>query len=62
MIVFFTFLLMLLSSIYLTLYFNHLTELNEKETKRVSIESKFRKPLEDAKLEDIEKHVFVEAC
>lgn len=62
MIVFFTLLVMLLSSITLVLYFNYLTSLNEKEIKRVAIQSKFRKPLKDIKLDDLEKHVLVEAC
>ncbi|WP_147205044.1 hypothetical protein [Segetibacter aerophilus] len=62
MIVFFTLLVMLLSSITLVLYFNHLTALNEEETKRVAIQSKFRMPLENIKLDDVEKQVLVEAC
>ncbi|MCW3082097.1 MAG: hypothetical protein JWR87_3527 [Segetibacter sp.] len=62
MILFFTFLLMFISSASLILYFNHLTQINEQETKRMAIQSKFRTRLQNVKLEEVDKHLLVKAC
>lgn len=53
--------IMLVSSINIILYTNHLTALNKKEMKRAAIKQKFREPLEIVKAEEADKEVLGEA-
>lgn len=56
--------IMLISSIFIVVYTNYLTAANKKEVERNTIQQKFRKPLQEAKVEEVQvdKEALVEAC
>ena len=53
--------LMLISSIYLLLYTNHLTVSNQEEIKKAEIQKKFRDPLPNVQLAEADKQLLSEA-
>ena len=54
--------IMLISSIYIVIYTNYLTAANKKEMDRKAIQHKFRKPLQEVKVDEVQadRQVLVE--